>query len=99
MYGVACTTTGFTRHNTSPDHHNFVILLYCFLALRRVGCGIRRAKLTRAASSTTSYQHEADYVIVGAGSAGCVLANRITENASSSVSLCSPLILTVTRIM
>ena len=30
---------------------------------------------------------EADYVIVGAGSAGCVLANRLTEDPNTRVVL------------
>ena len=30
---------------------------------------------------------QADYVIVGAGSAGCVLANRLTEDPAKSVIL------------
>ena len=31
--------------------------------------------------------HVADYVIVGAGAAGCVLASRLTENPAISVML------------
>nr|XP_055024480.1 choline dehydrogenase, mitochondrial [Misgurnus anguillicaudatus] len=46
---------------------------------------LRQSLVSRSGYCSTAASHS--YVIVGAGSAGCVLANRLSENASDSVLL------------
>ncbi len=45
------------------------------------------SEATRASSSSRRLEGEFDYVIVGAGTAGCVLANRLSADPNISVLL------------
>lgn len=54
-----------------------MLLLHSFYIF--LGCSARWA--------STAATIEGDYVIVGAGSAGCVLSNRLTEDVSKKVVL------------
>ena len=48
---------------------------------------VRSSPLTRRDSDRVSETATFDYIVVGAGSAGCVLANRLTVNGTTRVLL------------
>ena len=55
--------------------------------IKTVGAGTVGVNLRPERSRGTSVQNEFDYVIVGAGSAGCVIANRLSADTSTRVLL------------
>ncbi|XP_077401397.1 choline dehydrogenase, mitochondrial [Vanacampus margaritifer] len=79
----------FTR---LPDHQSVLRTRRPGLVTHHYRCVSTTDPLRNPASSSSSassaaHQKSYSYVIVGAGSAGCVLANRLTEDAQESVLL------------
>jgi hypothetical protein len=61
------------------------IVLICVARLSLLGLRFGRNRQAQLDPGGSEFAMQADYVIVGAGSAGCVRANRLTEDPNTRV--------------
>ena len=72
-----------SRMNALQEHHHFILFTH-FCA--RV-CFLREFEQRFIASATKLKNKHFDFIVVGAGSSGCALARRLSENPKVSVLL------------